>query len=83
MILRLGLRCSDDLDLCTVVLEAWAVSLQTSAMILHSGCVCSDSLKRGSCAQDAEGDVTQEQMEAYMQSKPRWDDPMNQMKDTT
>ena len=35
------------------------------------------------CGQDAEGDVTQEQMEAYMQSKPRWDDPMNQMKDTT
>ena len=39
MILRLGLRCSDDLDLCTVILEAWAVSLQSSAMILHSGCV--------------------------------------------
>ena len=31
MILRLGLRCSDDLDLCTVILEAWAVSLQSSA----------------------------------------------------
>lgn len=28
-------------------------------------------------------EVTQEQMEAYMQAKPRWDDPLANMKDTT
>ena len=39
--------------------------------------------KYNSFAAENDGEVTQEQMEAYMQSKPRWEDPMANMKDTT
>ena len=39
--------------------------------------------KYNSFAAENDGDVTQEQMEAYMQSKPRWEDPLANMKDTT
>jgi hypothetical protein len=39
--------------------------------------------KYNSFSTESDGDVTQEQMEAYMQAKPRWDDPMSKMKDTT
>ena len=39
--------------------------------------------KYNSFSADNDGEVTQEQMEAYMQSKPRWDDPLANMKDTT
>eukprot|EP01047_Picozoa_sp_COSAG01_P017098 COSAG01_NODE_896_length_12893_cov_34.635298_6_plen_114_part_00 len=44
-----------------------------------------DERARGynSFAGDDDGDVTAEQMEAYKMSKPRWDDPLTKMTDTT
>lgn len=44
-----------------------------------------DERARGynSFAGDDDGDVTAEQMEAYKMSKPRWDDPLTKLTDTT
>lgn len=64
----------------------WSLPLRNWSLICIAWLVCVAQDERGkkynSFSTESDGDVTQEQMEAYMQAKPNWDDPMNNMKDT-